>query len=175
MVILIAGDTHTGKTLLAQKLLEKYNYPYLSIDHLKMGLIRSGLCKLSADSNDAELTDYLWPIVREIIKTCIENGQNYIVEGCYIPFGWENNFSPKYLQQIKYICLIFSNSYITNSIQNILQYEKVIEKRLFTNLVKEDLIKTNEYNLEQCIKHHYNYILIDSDYKIDIDNILKKK
>ena len=41
MVVLIAGSSHTGKTLLAQKLLEKYKYPYLSIDHLKMGLIRS--------------------------------------------------------------------------------------------------------------------------------------
>lgn len=86
MIILIAGDTHTGKTLLAQKLLEKTKFPYLSIDHLKMGLIRSGQCELSADSDD-ELTEYLWPIVREIIKTCIENDQNYIVEGCYIPFG----------------------------------------------------------------------------------------
>ena len=80
MIILIAGDTHTGKTLLAQRLLEKYKYPYLSIDHLKMGLIRSGQCGLSADSSDAELTEYLWPIVREMIKTCIENSQNQIVE-----------------------------------------------------------------------------------------------
>ena len=42
MIILITGASHTGKTVLAQKLLEKYKYPYLSIDHLKMGLIRSG-------------------------------------------------------------------------------------------------------------------------------------
>ena len=42
MIILIAGASHTGKTALAQKLLEQYKYPYLSIDHLKMGLIRSG-------------------------------------------------------------------------------------------------------------------------------------
>ena len=41
MIILIAGATHTGKTKLAQTLLENYKYPYLSIDHLKMGLIRS--------------------------------------------------------------------------------------------------------------------------------------
>ena len=89
MIILIAGDTHTGKTLLAQKLLEKYHFPYLSIDHLKMGLIRSGQSQLSPDSSDAELTRELWPIVREIIKTNIENSQNLILEGCYIPFGWE--------------------------------------------------------------------------------------
>ena len=108
MIILIAGDTHTGKTLLAQRLLEYYKYPYLSIDHLKMGLIRNGQCGLSADSSDAELTEYLWPIVREMIKTCIENSQNQIVEGCYIPFGWEKDFSLEDLRQIKYICLIFS-------------------------------------------------------------------
>ncbi len=41
MVILITGASHTGKTALAQKLLEKYKFPYLSIDHLKMGLIRN--------------------------------------------------------------------------------------------------------------------------------------
>ena len=58
MVVLITGASHTGKTALAQKLLETYNYPYLSIDHLKMGLIRSGYTKLTAE-DDEGLTDYL--------------------------------------------------------------------------------------------------------------------
>ena len=57
MIVLIAGASHTGKTLLAQRLLEKYKYPYLSIDHLKMGLIRSGNTELTPLSNDSELTE----------------------------------------------------------------------------------------------------------------------
>ena len=81
MIILIAGATHAGKTAFAQRLLEKYKYPYLSIDHLKMGLIRSGQTDLTPMDDD-KLTDYLWPIVREMIKTAIENQQNMIVEGC---------------------------------------------------------------------------------------------
>ena len=85
MIILIGGASHTGKTLLAQRMLEKYGYPYLSIDHLKMGLIRSGQTTLTPMDDD-KLTDYLWPIVREMVKTVIENGQNLIVEGCYIPW-----------------------------------------------------------------------------------------
>lgn len=169
MIILIAGDTHTGKTLLAQKLLEKYSHPYLSIDHLKMGLIRSGQCILSADSNDNDLTNYLWPIVSEIVKTCIENDQNLIIEGCYIPFSWEKDFSSEYLKQIRYICLIFSRKYIYKHFCDILQFEKVIEKRLSSNLIIEDLIKTNEYNLEQCVLRNYKYILIDDNYMIDIE------
>ena len=84
MVILITGATHCGKTLLAQRLLEKYKYPYWSIDLLKMGLIRSGCTSLSPEE-DSELTRYLWPILREIIKTALENQQNLIIEGAYIP------------------------------------------------------------------------------------------
>ena len=49
MIVLITGASHTGKTVLAQKLLEKYKYPYFSIDHLKMGLIRSGYTKLKSE------------------------------------------------------------------------------------------------------------------------------
>ena len=66
MVILITGASHTGKTLLAQKMLENYKYPYLSIDHLKMGLIRSGNTVLTPEDDD-DLTEYLWPIVKENI------------------------------------------------------------------------------------------------------------
>ena len=80
MILLLTGTTHTGKTALAQRLLERYRYPYLSLDLLKMGLIRSGQTSLTPEDED-ELTDYLWPIVREEIKTAIENGQHLIVEG----------------------------------------------------------------------------------------------
>ena len=109
MIILIGGASHTGKTLLAQKLLEKYQYPYFSIDHLKMGLIRSGNTTLTPMDDDA-LTDYLWPIVREMVKTAIENGQNLIVEGCYIPFDWKKDFPEAYLPHIQCRFLIMSLS-----------------------------------------------------------------
>ena len=56
MIILITGASHTGKTVLSQKLLEKYRYPYLSIDHLKMGLIRSGNTSLTPLSKSDDLT-----------------------------------------------------------------------------------------------------------------------
>ncbi len=58
MIVLIGGASHTGKTSLAQKLLEKYKYPYLSIDLLKMGLIRSGKTRLTPE-DDKKLEIYM--------------------------------------------------------------------------------------------------------------------
>ncbi|MDO4300645.1 MAG: zeta toxin family protein [Clostridia bacterium] len=173
MIILIAGSTHTGKTLLAQKLLEKYKFPYLSIDHIKMGLIRGGICKFNAESSDKELTPYLWNIVKEIIKTAIENGQNLIIEGCYIPFDYKEYFSDKYLSNIKYLCLIFSKSYILNNFDKITENQNVIEKRTDDNYcTKELMIRENTENLKLCKENSCRYVLIDNEYNIEFQLVL---
>jgi len=168
MIILIGGASHTGKTLLAQRLLEKYHYPYLSIDHLKMGLIRSGQTALTPIDDD-KLTNYLWPIVREMIKTAIENGQNLIVEGCYIPFDWEKDFDEGYRKEIRYVCLIMSRRYIETRFADIKNHASDIEDRMDdSGLNAQELVKENERNLELCRQYGCEYILIDDEYNISI-------
>lgn len=169
MIILISGASHTGKTALSQKLLEKYNYPYLSIDHLKMGLIRSKNTHLTPMSDDNDLTEYLWPIVREMVKTAIENNQNMIVEGCYIPFDWKKDFSDEYLENIKYYCLIMSENYIKKHFADIKKHASIIEKRLDdSDCTLESVLSDNAKNLELAKKHKVNYVLIDDKYVIDL-------
>ena len=169
MIVLITGASHTGKTALAQKLLEKYKYPYLSIDHLKMGLIRSGNTRLTP-TDDNELTQYLWPIVREMIKTAIENKQNLIVEGCYIPLDWQKDFDSKYLENIKYYCLVMSEGYIRNHFSDIKKYANSIESRLDDEwYTMESCLADNEEMLSLAQKYNVNYILIEDKYEIDID------
>ncbi len=170
MIILITGASHTGKTALAQRLLEKYQYPYLSIDHLKMGLIRSGNTELTPMSDDKDLTACLWPIVREMIKTAIENKQNLIVEGCYVPFSWAKDFEKKYLDNIRYYCLIMSENYIRAHFDDIKKYASVIENRLDDEwCTPESVLKDNEQILELAKKHQVNYILIDDKYEVTVD------
>ena len=169
MVILLAGASHTGKTLLAQRLLEKYKYPYLSIDHLKMGLIRSGYTSLTPE-DDEELVDYLWPVVREMVKTAIENNQNLIVEGCYIPFSWEKDFDDSYLSHIRYRCLVMSEGYIRRHFADIKKYAGVIERRLDdSGCTMETLLADNAHSLAMCRKYGCPYILIDGDYPADME------
>ena len=169
MIILITGASHTGKTALAQKLLEKYKYPYLSIDHLKMGLIRSGNTELTP-MDDNELTEYLWPIVREMIKTAIENNQSLIVEGGYIPFDWQNEFDSEYLESIKYFCLVMSEKYIRNHFADIKKYANAIENRLDDEwCTMESVLADNAEMLDLAQRHNVNYILIEDTYEISMD------
>jgi 2-phosphoglycerate kinase len=150
MIIMIGGTSHAGKSLLAQKLLELYKFPYLSIDHFKMGFIRSVNTVLTPQGGDTELTECLWPVIRDMIKTCIENEQNLIVEGCYIPFDFSHSFAEEYLSQIRYVCLIFSDRYISEHFDNIIENENVIEHRDDDpDLSAESLMSDNSHNLKR--------------------------
>lgn len=169
MIVLITGASHTGKTTLAQKLLETYKYPYFSIDHLKMGLIRSGYTKLTPEDDD-QLTDYLWPILREMIKTAVENQQNLIMEGCYIPFDWSKDFEKEYLKDIKCYCLVMSETYIKQNFASIKKYANAIENRLDDEWCTiESVLEDNAQFFELAKKHGVNYVLIDDEYDISID------
>lgn len=170
MIVLITGASHVGKTVLAQRLLEKYKYPYLSMDHLKMGLIRSGNTELTPISDDGAMTAYLWPIVREMIKTAIENKQNLIVEGGYIPFDWDKDFSPEYLENIKYYCLVMSEKYIREHFADIKEYANAVETRLDDESCSmESILADNEKLLALAQSHNVNYTLIEDKYEVEID------
>ena len=165
MIIIITGASHTGKTLLAQRMLEKYKYPYLSIDHLKMGLIRSGNTSLTPE-DDEEMTVYIWPIVREMIKTAIENKQNLIVEGCYIPFDWRKDFDDEYLKDIKFICLAMTEEYIDAHLEEIRNHASDIESRIDDSDCSLDWIKEENKRLLEGFKKTGEIVeLIDSNYE----------
>ena len=173
MILLIGGATHAGKTKLAQSLLEAYHYPYLSMDHLKMGLIRSGQTPLTPMDPDEAMTAYLWPIIREMIKTAVENGQNLIVEGCYIPCDWAEDFLEAYLSHIQCRFLILSRQFIEIHWADILSHANDVEQRLCDDLSKDDLIRENEELLRRCRIHGCPCHLVEGEYDITAEQIFR--
>lgn len=172
MIILITGASHTGKTLLAQRMLEKFKYPLLSIDHLKMGLIRSGNTALTPEDDDA-LTDYLWPVVCEIIKTAVENEQNLIVEGCYIPPDWRKHLDESYLPFIRFICLAMTEEYIERHFDEIIAHESEIESRLTkADCTPEELKKCNRWFMDTFGRAGERIVLISDDYDRVLESLI---
>jgi len=173
MVIIITGSSHVGKTLLAQKMLEKYKYPYLSIDHLKMGLIRGGYTDLTPEDND-ELKEYMWPMVREIIKTAIENDQDLIVEGCYIPADWRQDFDEGYLRNIKFICLAMTEDYIEEHFDEIIGHESEIENRLIkADCTADGLKQCNRWFIDSFSSVGEKVVIIEDDFNKTLATLLE--
>lgn len=172
IIILITGASHTGKTMLAYRMIEKYKYPCLSIDNLKVGLIRSGNTDFTAE-NDDELLGYLWSITREIIKTSIENKQDLIVEGFYIPFDWRQDFYEQYLQVIRFICLAMSDEYINRHFCDIIKHRCKLEARADDSYSTIDKArKDNRRIIEGYRKSGKHITLITSNYKKSIRRLL---
>ena len=171
MVILITGASHTGKTLLAQRMLETFHYPYLSVDHLKMGLIRSGNTDLTPEDDDA-LTEYLWPIVREMVKTAVENRQDLIVEGCYVPFSWRKDFDEAYLSSIRFVCLTMTDAYIDRHFDDIKAHACDIENRLEDTYCTADWLKAENHRYAEGFQKAGEPVSrIDGDYEEAISRI----
>ena len=173
MIILITGASHTGKTLLAQRMLERYGYPYLSIDHLKMGLIRSGKTDLTTEDDDA-LTEYLWPVVREIMKTAIENRQDLIVEGCYVPFDWRQDLGEPYASSVRFICLVMTDTYIDAHFDAVKDHASDIESRLDDSYCTAARLKADNRIIAEGFQRAGEAVtLIDTDYEQAVSKLFE--
>lgn len=170
MIILIGGSSHVGKTLVAQKLLEKYKYQCMSLDHLKMGFIRTGRTELTVE-DDYEMRYFLWPYAAEIIKTAIENDQNLIIEGCYIPREWKDSFTDEYLKEIRCMFIVMSEAYIRSRFEDIVRYNSVIEHRIDDRPDLERLIMCSRNFSEDCRLSGTPCYEIDS--RFDPDDIVR--
>lgn len=171
MIIIVGGSSHVGKTLVAQKLMEKLNYPYISMDHLKMGFIRTGRTELTVN-DDWEMRFFLWPYVAEIIKTNIENNQNLIVEGCYIPANWKDSFTDEYMKHIKCKFIVMSENYIRSHEGDLKKYANVVEKRLHDVVNIDRLVKCSAEFKKDCISNGTPFIEIDESF--DLDALVKE-
>ncbi|MCQ2597158.1 MAG: adenylate kinase [Treponema sp.] len=166
MIVLIGGASHVGKTLISQKLIEKYHYPCTSLDHLKMGFIRTGRTELTVE-DDSEMKFFLWPFAAEMIKTAIENNQNMILEGCYIPKEWKISFTQEYLKEIRAVFLVMSEKYLRNHFENLSKYANIIENRIEDEINLERLIEWNNEFKNDCLENGTPFIEIDEEYNID--------
>lgn len=170
MIILIGGISHTGKTMLSQRLLEKYHIPYISLDHIKMGLIRSDIDSgFTVGDSDELIGRKMWKMVKGMIDTALENQQNLILEGCYLPPVFMKQL-PK--DQVMIIYLGFSDFYIEKNFEEIISYENVIEHRQYPEeRTPQELAAENSRLKKECQECLLPFFEIDEDYEEAIQQI----
>lgn len=168
MVILIGGASCIGKTLMAQRLLERYKIPYLSLDHLKMGLYRADeSCGFTPEGNADLIEEKLWPIVRGIIMTVIENRQSLVIEGCYLYPQRLRELGPEYTARIIPVFMGFSAEYVRENYHcGIIGHRSEIELREYAEeRTAEQMIVEQEFWKTMCESEGARYFELDGDYE----------
>ncbi len=173
MIILIGGAGCVGKTLLAQRLLERYKYPYMSLDHLKMGIIRSGAdCGFTAESRDEVISRKLWPIVRGIIMTAVENSQNLIIEGCYLPPDKIAALPEEYRAHIISFYLSLDYTYAREHYEDIIAHRSDIESRLYPEeRTATEIAEENDRVAMICQMSGAKCFIIKKDYEAELNAV----
>lgn len=172
MVILLGGASHSGKTFLYKKLIDKYKIPCTSLDHIKMGMICGcNDCGFSAADSDEIIAEKMWGFIEGFIKTCLENKQNTILEGCYFPC---EKVRKLLCDDLAVIFIILSKQYIIENFDKIIKYENVVEDRKFPECREiEFFINENERIKEECIKYELPYFEITGDFFEGLEEILE--
>lgn len=173
MIVLIGGVSSTGKTLMAKTLLESYKIPYFSIDYLKMGIYRSNPdCGFTPLDRNEVIAEKIWPILREMIKTYIENEQTIVIEGCYLLPRYIKELLDLYPDKIISSVLVFSTDYIRHRFRShILAYREVAEKRGIEERPISQFINEHEDLKADCLSIGLDYDEISGDYERDIQLI----
>ena len=182
MIILIGGVGCAGKTLMAQKLLERYKVPYFSIDHLKMGIYRSDdNCGFTPLDSSEHIGGKLWGILKGIIMTNIENKQHLIIEGIYLMPEKirELELDEEYAPEIISFYMFFSEDYIERNYRSdIVGHQNAIEDRdceedgdMKSYMKKEFYAEANAIVKKICEDGGAKYFEIDGEYNQEIKKI----
>lgn len=165
MILFIGGESHTGKTLLMQALIERYHMPACSLDHIKMGIFRGKAgCGFCPTDNDDKIAEILWPIAKGMADTCLENGQHLILEGCYLPQKQVADYVHTH-KDVHALYLAFSESYIhAHFKEKILQYEGVTEQRMTSDFEKMACLTGNIETQKRCLEAGLSCYVADDSF-----------
>jgi 2-phosphoglycerate kinase len=173
VVILIGGLGSTGKTYLAHRLMIQLEIPYISIDHIMMGIYRSNSkCGFTPQSDHITIGKILWPLIKEMVKTNIENSHSIIFEGFQLIPELIDKIESPYKEKIISIYLCFTNKYINKYYEDISSFRSVIEKRDDFDSKEMMILKGTDFiekynNKNECF-------LIDNEFEQEI-KIAEKK
>lgn len=174
-VILIGGVGGTGKTLLAKQLMKKLHIPYVCIDHLMMGMLRSETaCGFSVDDSAETIGQAMWPLLVGFIKTNIENQHSIILEGFQLQPELIAQFEEPYRSQLLSVFVGFSEVHFrAGQFAKIEQYRHVVEQRLPETYDLEMLVQSHQQLQANCQKSEMPFFELDGDYNNKMQQLTK--
>lgn len=183
MLYIISGSSRSGKTMIAEKIMEQCKIPYLSIDWLVMGFT-NGIPEYGIHDKlwPNEIAEKIWSFLKAFCENLIWSGTDYVIEGEAVLPELINGLLKKYPDSVK-VCYVGytevnindkvkdiydyssekndwltneSNEYVQNHISNMIEYSKGIKKACENYNIR--YFDTSE-NFTQALNNAIKYLL----------------
>ena len=181
MLYFLGGTPRSGKSTTARQFMSETGIPWFELDYLKMGIAR-GIPEFDLDPNrdDLVIAQQLWPVVKGVAMTYVENHENCLLEGAYLLPNNVIELKQMYGEEIR-ACFIGFTEIDT--------WKKVRELRDFGELTgswewcsqnddeamrKVELLKQFSMHIKaECDKHKLTYFENSTDHQMVIEDVVR--
>jgi len=190
MIILISGASHTGKTMLAKRLCERYQIPYKNIEYIKQHMLLSadsdGINVGNAlESNKYVLSENVWFIVENIVRDGLEKGEGMVLDGNFLPphrvralddvgvISMHLIFTPEYIEKNYDVILKHrkeeSSIHDDGDILQIMSNEGILKESISKNISKEAMLAENNTLKNSCADEVVSYFMFQENHESEMD------
>ena len=178
MLLFIGGAARTGKGILVRRLLAEMHLPYLSLDVLKMGLAR-GVPEyaIDPDAGGMQVAERLWPLVREMSMSLLDQRVDYVMEGEIVP-KHVDALRHTHPSQINACFLGYSTIAPAQKLHEIRNHagfpndwpQSYADADLLTIITRE--IAFSQYLQAECARYHFRYFDTSRQFMQTLDEVV---
>jgi hypothetical protein len=85
MLYILGGAARSGKSIITRRILAEKRIPFFCLDHLAIGAATTfPQLQIDLDSDDAQVGEIIWPLVKSMATLIIKDKIDYLLEGALI-------------------------------------------------------------------------------------------
>jgi len=172
MIYILTGIAKSGKSLVANRLIQKYSLPTFSTDYIMMMLVRGNkTLGIDPDGEDEIVANQLRPYINGLIQTMVENKVDYFIEGVHFNPDFARELLDKYPNDIKVLYLGYKDVHVEDKINELERFKESNDNPWYKNFTKEEMNTLIEYMIKESERVYQSCLLLNIDY-LEISNIM---
>ena len=181
MIYIITGVAKVGKTLISEKIKERFNKSIFSTDYIMM-MLHYGNEDLDLDihASDSTVASKLEPYVYGLIQTMVQNDNEYVIEGVHFNTDFSRRLKDEFGDKIRITYLGYKDVSVEDKVDEIYRFKNTMDNPWIFTLpgVKveetvEYLINESERIYQECLDRDLEYYEV-YDIVEQLEDIIEK-
>jgi hypothetical protein len=179
MIYIISGTSRSGKTLIAKKMMQQYEIPYLSLDWLVMGFT-NGIPEYGIHDKlwPNEIAEKFWEYLKAMLENMMWSETDYIIEGEAVLPELINELLTKHPNRIKVCFVGYTNINIRTKVKDVYSYSSgndwlTNESNDYVEKHISNMIKYSKRIKKSCKKYGIRYFDTSKNFTQVLENTIE--